>query len=175
VLFSEHRPDAHWSELVHAPPFATAVTHAPFTQFAPATHGFFSPDVSPGAGVKPKQLWPIAAGAAHTKLVLHTAAPAQSLPIWQAAPIASGSPQVSVLIWHARPLSQLAPAQLWPRSAYAVQTAVFVPLVLNPQYRPDAQGVWKLDDNAQLAPTVRSATHCGLVSVPVGAHRHWTC
>ena len=125
------RPEVHCSELLHAPPSATAWAQVPLTQFAPATHGSFSPDVSPGAGVKPKQVWPIAAGAAHTKFA-HTAVPAQSLSLTQLVPIGNGSPQVWVVVSHARPASQLAVAQLWPRSAYAAQTAVAVPPV-NPQ------------------------------------------
>jgi hypothetical protein len=89
--------------------------------------------VSPGVGVKPKQGWPSAAGAAQTKLVEHVAVPAQSLSVPQAAPIANGAPQIWVPGWHARPTSQLAVAQLWPLSAYAMQTAVFVPPRFSPQ------------------------------------------
>jgi hypothetical protein len=114
---SEQTPDAHWSELVQAPPSATAGVHVPFTQFAPEAHGFFWPDVSPGAGVKPKQLWPVAAGAAHTKLVEHTAVPAQSLSVVQAAPIANCGPQSRVLGSHASPMAQSVVAQLWPLCA----------------------------------------------------------
>ncbi len=131
-LGTSQSPEAHCSEVVHAPPLATAWAHVPATQLAPATHGFFSPDVSPGAGVKPKQLWPMADGAVHTRSE-HRAVPAQSLSAVQLAPIANWAPQVWVLGWQARPTSQLTVAQLWPLSAYATQTAVPVPAALSPQ------------------------------------------
>ncbi len=130
ALVNKQSPEAHWSELLHAPPSATAGAHVPLTQFAPATHGFFCPDVSPGAGVKPKQLWPVAAGAVQTK-VAHTAVPAQSLSRAQLAPMANGAPHVWLVGSHARPAPQLTLAQLWPLCAYAVHTAE-VPSVPTP-------------------------------------------